>query len=312
MDNAGDIWINKDSTVFILFKGTTANMSSILADFYCAMVPAIGKIQLSSEKSFDYALSRDPKAAVHAGFLIGFAFIADELRPYLDQLYAKGYRNFMIGGHSQGGALCYYMSAWLLQLRERGEYPEIQVKTYASASPKMGNMYFAYDYDNITRSQWTFSIVNSADPIPEMPFTTQQVDIDMNEPNPILNLMKHVDNLPLFQRFVLKRSFRSMEKKARKSSKAYQKYLGHYVGKFIHQSLPEVEIPEPVTTTYFVRPGVPIILSYNETYAEFYKEAQPYYHHGIDPYRFLLRQYYQGLSTFSPMAPKEEAKGLSL
>lgn len=306
LDNAGDIWIDQDSTVFIIFRGTTANTSSILADFYCAMVPAQGTIVLDKEKEFQYSLARDPKATVHAGFLIGFAYIAENLRPYLDNLYEHGYRNFVVGGHSQGGALCYYMSAWLMQLRLAGTFPDLQVKTYASAAPKMGNMYFAYDYDNLTRSQWTFSIVNAADPVPEMPFTTQQVDIDMNEPNPILNLMKHVNNLPFLQRFVLKRSFNSMQNKARKSSQAYQKYLGNYVGKFIHKSLPDLTIPNVVATTYFIRPGVPIVLSSNQDYIDFYKDAPSYFHHGIDPYRYLLRQYYEGLSAFTPLAPKEQ------
>lgn len=313
LDNASDIWLRTDSTVVILLRGTTANAQSIMADFYCAMVPARGTVTLDNYRSFTYNLARDPRAAVHAGFLLGFAFVATDLRPYLDRLFEQGYRNFIVGGHSQGGALCYYMSAWLLQLRTEGAYPGIQVKTYASAPPKMGNMYFSYDYDNATQSQWTFSIVNSADPVPEMPFTTQQVDIDMNEPNPILNLMKQFDKLPFFQRIMLKRSFNSMRKKARKSSEAYQKYLGNYVGDFIHRSLPETALPPAVATTYFVRPGVHIILASNDAYTDFYQGAPRYFHHGLDPYRYLLRQYYEGLSVFTPLAPEtgsgEQAKG---
>lgn len=304
LDNVSDIWLWDDSTVLLLFRGTTANMNSILADFYCAMVPASGLVKLNKEKTFHYQLATDPRAAVHAGFLIGFTYLADYMKGTIDDLYAKGYRNFMIGGHSQGGALCYYFSAWLMQLRKNNVYKDIRVKTYASASPKMGNMYFAYDYDNANLSQWSFSIVNSADPVPEMPFTTQQVEIDMNEPNPILNLMEGFNRLPLIKRVFLKRAFNKMKKRAEKSSTAYQKYLGKYLGDYIQKSLPEMELPAAVKTTYFVRPGVPITLVANQAYLDYYKDGPQYYHHGIDPYRFLLRQYFHGLPEFKPAGQK--------
>jgi len=265
------------------------------------MIPAKGTIKLDKGNAFEYQLANDPRAAVHAGFLIGFVYLANEIQPKIDELVFKGYRKFIIGGHSQGGALTYYFSAWLMQLQKNGVYKDIQVKTYASAPPKMGNMYFAYDYDNANLSLWSFSIVNTADPIPEMPFTTQQIDIDMNEPNPILNLVKRFDDLPLVKRVFLKSAFNKMSKRARKSSEAYQKYLGKHVGDFIHNSLPEMELPELVPTTYFVRPGVPIVLSANDIYWEYCKDKPKYFHHGIDPYRFLLRQYYEELPSFEPL-----------
>lgn len=301
LDNSSDIWTRQDSTVIILLRGTTGKMESILEDFYCAMLPAKGSIRLSKNKTFDYQLADDPKAAVHAGFLIGFAYLADDIKPQINELYNKGYRKFIIGGHSQGGSLAYYFDAWLRQLKKKGVYKDIFIKTYASAPPKMGNMYFAYDYDNANRSEWSYSIVNTADPVPEMPFTTQQIDIDMNEPNPILNLVKRFNDLPFIKRIILKNAFNKMRKRARKSSEAYQKYLGKYVGEFIRKSLPDMELPNPVPTTYFIRPGVPIILSTNKAYWEYCKDTPKYFHHGVDPYRFLLRQYYNGLSDFKPM-----------
>ncbi|MFT2008111.1 lipase family protein [Pontibacter sp. 13R65] len=302
LDNSSDIWLREDSTVVIMLRGTTATIQSYLEDFYCAMVPANGFVKLSKNKSFEYQLATDPRAAVHAGFLIGFAYLADDIQPKINELYFKGYRKFLVGGHSQGGALCYYFSAWLMQLRAKGVYKDIIIKSYASAPPKMGNMYFAYDYDNANLSLWSFSIVNTADPVPEIPFTTQQIVIDMNDPNPIINLMKRFNDLPLLESIFFKRAFNKMKKRAEKSSEAYQKYLGKYVGNFIHQSLPEMELPEKVKTTYFARPGVPITLSTNDAYWSYYKKAPKYFHHGIDPYRFLLRQYYQGLAPFEPIA----------
>jgi hypothetical protein len=305
LDNVWDLWIRADSTVVILLRGTTADPKSILADFYCAMVPAKGKIVLPHHDTISYQLASDERAAVHAGFLIGFAYLSKDIAPRLDSLYQKGYHDYLISGHSQGGALAYYVSAWMLYLKKNGKYPLLNVKTYASASPKMGNMYFAYDYDNITHAEWAFSIVNSTDPVPEMPFTTQQVDADMNEPNPILNLIKRIDHLPLLKRIVLKHAFKKMIKKAAKSSRAYQKYLGGYASAFIKKMLPGLTIPKAVNTTYFVRPGVPISLVTNENYFNYFKVNDgPYYHHGIIPYRYLLRQYYHGLDDMT----KEEVE----
>lgn len=86
--------------------------------------------------------------------------------------------------------------------RKMGIYQNILVKTYASAAPKMGNMYFAYDYDNANRSRWSFSIINTADPVPEIPFTTQQIDIDMNDPNPYRFLLReYYPGLSEFEEF---------------------------------------------------------------------------------------------------------------
>lgn len=300
LDNVYDLWLRQDSTVIITLRGTTADARSIMADFYCAMFPAKGSIVLGKDKTpFTYKLATDAKAAVHGGFLISFAFIAQDFQPRLADLYQKGYRKFLVCGHSQGGALCYYISAWLMQLRKDNIYPGIKVKTYASAAPKMGNIYFIYDYDNAMHGEWSYSIVNIADPVPEMPLTTQQLEIDMNTPNPLVNLAKRFDDMPFFKRIVLKHAYNSMRKKARKSSDAYQKYLGGYAGKIIKGMQPGMELPDPVKTTYFLRPGVPITLLENEAYREHFKAAPNYFHHGFDAYRYLLRQYYEGLDDFT-------------
>ncbi len=297
LDNKWDLWLRKYSTAVILLRGTTADPKSLLADFYCALIPAQGEIILPGKDTVKYFLAEDKRAAVHAGFLIGFSYLSRDIQPKLDSLYKKGYHKFLIAGHSQGGSLCYYVSAWLHYLQKNSTYPLLQIKTYASAPPKMGNMYYAYDYDNLTRSEWAFSVVNSADPVPEVPFTTQQIEVDVNEPNPFIELYKKMNGLPLLQRIALKRAFNKMRKGATKSSKAYQKYLGGYSLKFMQKMLPGIEMPDVINSTYFVRPGVQIVLKTNEAYYKFFENNDgPYYHHGIKPYRFLLREYYTGLT----------------
>lgn len=296
LDNLWDLWVRSDSTIVMMLRGTTSDPKSLLADFYCAMIPAKGRVALSETESFDYKIAEHDRAAVHAGFLAGFAYVAYDAQPKIDSLYKAGYRNFLVGGHSQGGALVYYASAWLYYLEKDGVYPNIKVKAYATASPKMGNMYFVYDYDHIMRSEWAFSVTNSKDPVPEMPFTAQQLIPDMNEPNPLVAAKKGLKKQPLFKRMFLTNAYNKMDKKAVKSSKAYQKYLGKFVGKFVGDMVPGLKLPEPVNTTYFLRPGVPISLVPKEAYFEFFKESgNDYYHHGIESYRFLLRKQYEEL-----------------
>lgn len=297
LDNAWDLWTRQDSTAVIVLRGTTANPKSILADFLCTMSPAQGKVVLSPGDTVTYKLANLERAAVHTGFLIGFAHLSKEIQPKVDSLYGQGYRNFIITGHSQGGALCYYVSSWLYYLNKDGLYSGIRVKTYSSAAPKMSNMYFAYDYDNIMRAEWSFSLVNTSDPVPEMPFTTQQIDTDMNEPNPILALSRRFDDLPFIKRIVLKKAFNRMQKGAAKSSAAYQKYLGGYTVRLMQTIIPGFSLPETVNTTYFIRPGVPITLVVTQDYIHHFRELAKqgsYYHHNPNTYRYLLDQYYPG------------------
>ena len=51
----------------------------------------------------------------------------------------------------------------------------LNIKTYCSAAPKPGNLFYAYDFEHITEGGWAFNVVNSADWVPELPSTTQTV-----------------------------------------------------------------------------------------------------------------------------------------
>lgn len=296
LDNSWDLWLRQDSTAVLMLRATTSDPKSILADFLCAMSPAQGKVVIAAGDTVAYKLAEHPKAAVHTGFLIGFAYLAKDIRPKVDSLYAKGYRNFIVAGHSQGGALCYFVSSWLHYLEKDGNLPGLTVKTYASASPKTGNMYFAYNYDNIMRGGWAFSLVNSEDPVPDMPLTTQQVE-EVNSPNPLTLLLDRSKEMPFLKRVVLKRAVNRMQKSASKSSKMYQRYLGSYTADIVRGMMPGLEIPNVVNTTYFVRPGIPISLVAGEGFlSRFGAEiaAHRYSQHNPETYQYLLRYYYEG------------------
>src|SRR3546814_7335243 len=103
-DNVWELWRRTDSTVIVMLRGTTADPKSILADFLCAMSPAKGHIVLAPGDTLDYQLAAHTRAAVHTGFLIGFGYLAKDMLSKVDSLYAAGYRNYLVAGHSQGGS----------------------------------------------------------------------------------------------------------------------------------------------------------------------------------------------------------------
>lgn len=294
LDNVWDLWVRDDSTVVVALRATTGDVKSLLADFYGAMMPARGEVVIGVGDTIPYHLADHPDAGVHAGWLMGFAYLVKDIKPKTDSLYQAGYRHFLVTGHSQGGALSYLTSAWLWYLGRDNIYPGISVKTYASASPKIGNMYFAYDHDFISKGQWTFSVVNAADMVPEFPFTTQQVDVDMTKPNPYLKLEDAAKKLPFFKRVIVLRAMKKMRKGASTSAKAYQKYFGDFVGKLVKEQLPATALPEAINSTYFVRPGVPITLIPDSAYYSHFEPIKDgdYYHHGMKPYLYLLKQSY--------------------
>src|SRR5690606_37727141 len=100
LDNMWDLWIREDSTVFLVMRGTTGDPKSLLADFYCAMLPAQGEIRLNNQTTFSYKVAQHPEAAIHAGFLTSFAFIANDAQPKIDSLYNIGYSQYIVAGHS--------------------------------------------------------------------------------------------------------------------------------------------------------------------------------------------------------------------
>ena len=55
-----------------------------------------------------------------------------------------------------------------------------------------------------------------------------------------------------------------------------------------------------VSTTNSARPGVVIILIPSQKYLDYFEPIKdgPYYHHGINAYRYLLRLLYQEVTGF--------------
>ncbi len=295
LDNRWDLWADA-TTAVVSLRGTTANSVSWLGNFYAAMVPATGELQLSDTENFPYQLADNPRAAVHVGWLVSTAFLAKDILPKIDSCYRKGIKNMLIMGHSQGGAIAYLLTAHLYSLQKQGKLPtDIRFKTYCSAGPKPGNLYFAYEYEAMTQGGWAYNVVNSADWVPEMPFSIQTIN-DLNETNPFGGADEAIRKQPFFKRLVLRHVYNGLSKPAIKAQENYQKYLGKAASKSIKKNLKGYKSPDYYNSSDYVRTGNTIVLKAGPAYYERYPDSKTkiFTHHFHPPYLYLSEQLFTG------------------
>jgi len=290
MDNLWDLWKDENNVAAISIRGTTLNSISWLENFYAAMVPANGELKVTDNYTFKYQLATNPGATVHAGWLLGLAFLSRDMMPKIDSLYKTGVKDFFIMGHSQGGAIAYLLSAYLYHLQNAGILPaDIRLKTYCSAGPKPGNLYFAYDYEALTQNGWAYNVVNSADWVPETPFSIQTLN-DFNTTNPFVNAKSVIKKMSFPKNPVLKWVYNKMDRKTRKAMKYYCKNLGKRVGGMLKKSLPGFEPPVYAENMNYVRAGNYIVLQADEPYYKLFPDSEKnvFIHHLHKPYLYLL------------------------
>ncbi len=292
LDNRWDLWINNEHTIAVVsIRATTRNIESSLGNLYAAMVSAKGKLVLSKTDIFNYCLAPDDKAAVHVGWLLSMAFLSKDIVPKIDSLYQSGVKDIILMGHSQGGAINYLLTAYLYSLQKQKKLPEdIRFKTYCSAAPKPGNLYFAYYYENITNN-WAFNVVNSADWVPETPISIQTLN-DFNETNLFKDAKEQIKKLKFPKNLVLKRIYYQLSKPTEKAQKKYEKYLGEMTSKLIRQKLPDFKPPKYFSSNNYVRTGRTIVLYANDVYFKKFpkKSHNIATHHNFNAYLFLLEQ----------------------
>jgi hypothetical protein len=293
LDNRWDLWVSEDKLACISIRGTTSKQVSWLDNFYAAMAPASGSLKLSNDFVFNYHLSDDQRAAVHTGWLIATAFLSRDILPKIDSLYQSGYSDFYILGHSQGGAISYLLTALLLKKQHSGDIPaEIRFKTYSSAAPKPGNLYFAYDYENMAKGGWALTVINAADWVPQAPFSIQTVG-DFVALNPFTNAREVIKKQPFLKRIVMTKVYNSLQKPTDKANKKFQKYLGKNLEVYIRKVLPEFESPQYVNSNNYVRTGKQIVLYPNEEYFQLFPQDKSniWINHAFEPYLFLTSHY---------------------
>lgn len=291
-DNCWELWKDSTGAIVISIRGTTPQQLSWLANLYAAMVPATGTMILSPKDTFRYALAADSNAAVHVGWLAATGFMAKDVLEKLHACIDTGHKNFLIMGHSQGGAIAYLLTAYLRSLQEQGKLPTfVQFKTYCSAAPKPGNLYFAYDYESKTQSGWSFNVVNSLDWVPQTPFTVQTLQ-DMPDINPFQDAGKIIKKQKWPGRWAFRYAYGRLTKPSRKALKNYQKFLGDYAGKAARKQLPGLMAPAYANSNDYVRTGVTIVLQADEAYKKKFPQdkRKVFANHFHQQYVYLAKQ----------------------
>lgn len=292
LDNLWELWSDNQTTAVISLRGTTQQSESWMANFYAAMVPAKGQLKLSENEVFNYQLATHPKASVHVGWLISTAYLSKEILPQITNLYNKGIHNILIIGHSQGGAIAYLLTAYLKNLQTLNQLQkDIQFKTYCSAAPKPGNLYFAYEYEASTYGGWAYNVVNAADWVPETPISIQTLN-DFSEVNPFMNAKTVIKKQKFPNNVILKHVFNKLDKPTKKAQKNYEKYLGEMTGKLIKHYLPTYTPPKYTNSNHYVRTGTTIVLYPDAAYYQIYKNdpAKIFGHHSHTCYLYLLEK----------------------
>jgi hypothetical protein len=274
MANKWDLWMKDDGLAVISIRGTVGDPMSWLDNFYAAMVPAKGSLQLDKTTTFNYELADNPRAAVHVGWLLSTAFLSQTILTKIDSLYKQGRKEILIMGHSQGGGIAYLLAAYLYHLQKQGSLPaDIRFKTYCSAGPKPGNLYFAYDYESMTQGGWAYNVVNAADWVPETPVSIQTLD-DYNHINPFKELRGTIKKQKWPQRWALRYAYGRMNTPSRKASRNFRKYLGGYLSKSVKKHLKEFQSPEYYHSNDYVRTGAFIVLQPDENYYKLFPQDE--------------------------------------
>jgi hypothetical protein len=295
LKNRWELWYRNDQKLGVIsIRGTVASFASWLENFYAAMVPANGTLKLNDSTYFPYHLAKDSNAMVHVGWLVGMASLAPSIVRKVNDSYQKGIKEFIIFGHSQGGAIAYLLRSYLQSQQASGAIPDdIIWKTYCSAAPKPGNLFYAYDFDFTTRNGWAYNVSNTSDWVPQTPYSVQTVR-DFSRVNPFVDVSTILGRLPLFPRMYLKSKFRKMDKATNKAQKRFEKYLGRMVAKEVRKSMPQLVEPDYAPGNNYQRAAIPIVL---EPDAEYHKKfpEQPgnvFVHHMLEPYYYLSQIYY--------------------
>lgn len=294
MDNRFDIWLREtDGLVGISLRGTTRQPISWMENFYSAMIPAKGTLQIDDSTEFKYIFAERKDAAVHIGWTYALGALHKQLLEQIRKYHALNHREFLIFGHSQGGALSYLTFAYVHYLQQSGELPsDMRFKMVASAAPKVGNIHFAYDFEAYTPAAWAYNVVNPEDWIPLMPFAVQTTD-DMTATHPFVFIKKGLKTQKLIPRIAISSAYKGMDRKTRKARKSLQKNLGKRVGKQIKKNRPQFVQPSLHHSMNYSRTGTHIVLETNEDYYKIFPQVSDdiFIHHMSEPYLFLANVY---------------------
>lgn len=289
-DNAWELWQDGDGVCAILLRATVSTMRSWGANFNAGMVRAVGTCHVGADKAYD--LCADSSACVHSGWVAGLMTMADDIKSKIDSCYKSGCRDFIVAGHSQGGALSYLTTAMLRRMQAKGEMPsDIRFKTYASAAPKPGDYLFAMNYEAMTQGGWSITVVNADDWVPETPLSVQR-PTDFRPTNPFANMDELTGDLGVMQKARINFLYNRLNKPTDKSVGNLTKYLGDVVGEMLEEANEWYARPRYADCANYARCGQYYILMPDaEYYAKHpHKAADAFEHHQYISYYELAQK----------------------
>ncbi len=297
MDNRWDYWKSRSGVGIISIRGTSPTGKSWLENFYAAMLPSSGEIRNSDSTTFKYKLAANPNAYVHAGWLFGLSFMAEDINEMMHKEYDKGVRDFIIVGHSQGGVMSMFLRSYLYY-SDNAFGSDVRIKVYASATPKPGNLFYAYDFETITQGGWAFRIINSVDWVPQMPLSVQKLD-DLNPTSPTYNYKTLLKETPFIARLYVNHSIKKLDRKQSKLQKYYVNLLNNKAFKFVEKEIPGAVDPKPMASFDYTVCGNAIILNPTAKYKTNFEEKygnnsaeKVFVHHHFYAYWYLMLEQY--------------------
>jgi hypothetical protein len=296
LKNQWQLWISPDNIGIITIRATVpTEIESWMENLYSAMIPAEGSLKIEENKSFNYKLAEDSNAYVHAGWVIGLASMAPDIVEKINTYHKKGIKDFIIVGHSQGGAVAFLLRSYLYYMKPALPR-DITIKSYHSAAPKPGNLYYAYDFNFITRDGWSYHVVNTEDWVPQLPLSLQTMQ-DINSSSPFAQEKELMKYIPFIERTYIKHIYNKLNKSTIKSQKLYTKYLGHKTYKYINDSIPSYEKPVFAKSYNYASCGVPITLRpsknyWNNYYAKYKDKYSVFIHHHFYAYYLIVMEMY--------------------
>lgn len=295
LKNLWMLFINNQKTAVITIRGTVGDKISWAENFYAAMVPAKGSLQMNDSTTFNYKLASDENAAIHTGWLFGLGSMAPAILQNIKEQYANGVKEYILFGHSQGGAIAYLLRSYLYYLQQDGRLPaDIYFKTYCSAAPKPGNTNYAYDFEFINRGGWQYTVVNTTDWVPETPYSVQRMQ-DMNEVNPLIHIKEGLKKQKFPLRLMGNYYYGKANRKPRKLQYFYTKFFGNLVySKAIKQAQPQFSKPQYVQSMNYARAGNAVILLPDSDYYKIFdqKGIDYFVNHSFQAYYYLIKKDY--------------------
>jgi hypothetical protein len=169
MDNMFQVY-KKGEIGIIHFRGSTSHPNSWIENIYSAMIPAKGEMTIYKEER-EYVFAQTDSAGVHSGFVLGVTLMIENVISQIERLNSEGVYDFIITGHSQGGALAILTHAYLenakKEIKKRNTF-----KMYAFANPMVGNTEFVSEYnERFVDNEMAFRIINPKDIVPSMPIS---------------------------------------------------------------------------------------------------------------------------------------------